>query len=101
MQNLLESLRSDTPVDFPQPDHESILPGPASSPTSTQPKDISAASDSTVFVVEIRVVEAFRENESVLELKYSYRPSAVAASAFLIDIGREVRRKNFNSVLFA
>ncbi|KAF8893170.1 WD40-repeat-containing domain protein [Gymnopilus junonius] len=61
------------------PDGTSFLP--ASVSTSTQPKSIAVADDSTVFVAEIGVVEAFRSNQKVFEQKPSYQPSAVAASA--------------------
>jgi len=62
---------------------------PASAATASQPKSISVADDSTVFIAEINGVEAIRDNQKVFELKTSYTPSAVAAgkSINIIAIG--------------
>ncbi|KAJ3512753.1 hypothetical protein NLJ89_g3342 [Agrocybe chaxingu] len=73
-----------------QADGSSFLP--ASAPTSSQPKGITVAGDSTVFVAEIGVVEAFRSNQKVFELKPSYQPSAVGAHGTLVAIGGEDRK---------
>ncbi|KAF9477791.1 WD40 repeat-like protein [Pholiota conissans] len=62
---------------------------PASAPTAAQPKDVAVASDGTVFIAEIGVVEAFRSTQKVFDQKPSYSPSAVAASGSLIAIGGE------------
>ncbi|KAF4618556.1 hypothetical protein D9613_010054 [Agrocybe pediades] len=62
---------------------------PASCPTSAQPKGVAVASDSTVFVAEIGIVEAFRANQKVAEHKPSYQPSAVAAFESVVAIGGE------------
>jgi hypothetical protein len=63
---------------------------PAAAPTSAQPKSIAVAEDSTVFVVEIGTVEAFRSNQKLYEQKPAYQPSAVGARGNLIAIGGEV-----------
>jgi hypothetical protein len=60
---------------------------PASASTASQPKSIAVAGDSTVFIVEIGKIEAFRSNQRVLEQKPSFEPSAVAASGSLVAIG--------------
>ncbi|KDR80239.1 hypothetical protein GALMADRAFT_242541 [Galerina marginata CBS 339.88] len=65
---------------------------PASAPTSSQPKAIAIAEDSTVFVAEIGAVEAFRSNQKVFEQKSSFQPSAIAASGTLVAIGGEDRK---------
>lgn len=52
---------------------------------------MSVASDSTLFIVEIGVVEAVRSNQKVHELKPKYTPSVVAAHGSTIAIGSEVR----------
>ena len=64
---------------------------PATAPTSAQPKSIAIAGDSTVFVVEIGTVEAFRSNQKLFQQNPSYQPSAVDARGNLIAIGGEVR----------
>ncbi|EKM58056.1 uncharacterized protein PHACADRAFT_252038 [Phanerochaete carnosa HHB-10118-sp] len=61
----------------------------ASSPTASQPKSVAVAADSTLFVVEIGVVEAIRSNQKVHELKPKYVPSAVAAYGSAVAIGSE------------
>ncbi|CAA7264403.1 unnamed protein product [Cyclocybe aegerita] len=77
-----------------QADGSSFLP--ASVPTSSQPKNITVAGDSTVFVAEIGVVEAFRSNQKVFELKPSYQPSAAGALGTLVAIGGEDRKVRLN-----
>lgn len=62
----------------------------ASCPTASQPKSLAVSNDSTVFVVEIDVVEAIRSNQKVHELKPKFSPSAVAASGTAVAIGGEV-----------
>ncbi|KAF5310738.1 hypothetical protein D9619_007892 [Psilocybe cf. subviscida] len=69
---------------------------PASATTSSQPKSIAVAGDSTVFVAELGVVEAFRANQKVFETKPSYEPGAVAASGSLIAIGGDDRKVRLN-----
>lgn len=64
----------------------------ASCPTATQPKSVAVAGDSTLFVVEIDLVEAIRSNQKVHELKPSFSPSAVAAIGTTVAIGGEVRQ---------
>ena len=64
---------------------------PATASTSAQPKSIAIAGDSTVFVVEIGTVEAFRSNQKLFQQNPSYQPSAVDARGNLIAIGGEVR----------
>ncbi|KAF8962540.1 WD40-repeat-containing domain protein [Flammula alnicola] len=68
---------------------------PASAATTSQPKSIAVASDSTVFIAEIGVIEAFRSNQKVFETKPSFEPSAVAAAGSLIAIGED-RKVHFN-----
>lgn len=63
---------------------------PAAAPTFAQPKDIAVAGDSTVFIVEIGNIEAFRANQKVFAKKPSFEPSAVATSGSLVAIGGEV-----------
>ena len=62
----------------------------ASCQTAAQPKSVAVAEDSTVFVVEIGVVEAIRSNQKVHELKPKYTPSAVAAHGSTVAVGAEV-----------
>ncbi|KAH6917769.1 WD-repeat-containing protein [Coprinopsis sp. MPI-PUGE-AT-0042] len=52
----------------------------SSSKTSSQPKSLSVGSDKTVFVVQQEVVEAFRSNQKVSEIKTPFKPTAVSAS---------------------
>lgn len=63
----------------------------AAAPTSAQPKCIAVAGDSTVFVVEIDTIEAFRSNQKLFEQNPSYKPSAVGARGSIVAIGGEVR----------
>lgn len=65
---------------------------PAVAPTAAQPKSITVASDSTVFVAEIGTVEAFRSNQKVYSTKPSYSPSAVAAWKTVVAVGAEDRK---------
>lgn len=58
--------------------------------TASQPKSIATASDGTVFVSEVDVVEAFRSNQKVTEIKPKANPTAVAASGSAVAIGAEV-----------
>ncbi|GJE96547.1 WD40 repeat domain-containing protein [Phanerochaete sordida] len=64
----------------------------ASCPTTSQPKSIAAAADSTLFVVEIGVVEAIRSNQKVHELKPKYTPSVVAAHGTTVAIGSDEQK---------
>jgi len=58
--------------------------------TASQPKSIAAAADGTVFVAEVDVVEAFRSNQKVYELKTKFAPTAVAAQGSTVAIGGDV-----------
>ena len=60
---------------------------PASSKTATQPKSIAIAGDSTVFISEIDIIEAFLFNQKVFELKPKYQPGAIAAHGSVVAIG--------------
>lgn len=62
---------------------------PAQCPTSSQPKAVAVASDSTVFVAETDVVEAIRSNQKVFELKPKFAPSVVAAIGSTVAVGGE------------
>ena len=62
----------------------------AAYPTTSQPKSLATSSDSTVFVVEVGVVEAIRSNQKVYELKPSFTPSSVTASGSLVAVGGEI-----------
>ena len=64
---------------------------PAAAPTSAQPKSIAVAGDSTVFVIEIDTIEAFRSNQKLFEQNPTYKPSAVSARGNVIALGGEVR----------
>ncbi|KAF9051714.1 WD40-repeat-containing domain protein [Panaeolus papilionaceus] len=62
---------------------------PAVSKLAAQPKSVTVAGDSTVFIAEIGKVEAFRSNQRVLEHKSSFEPSAIAAKGSLVAIGQD------------
>ncbi|KIY48073.1 WD40 repeat-like protein [Fistulina hepatica ATCC 64428] len=62
---------------------------PASTKTNSHPQSIAAATDSTVFIVEIDSVECLRSNQKVYDLKPSYKHSVVAAHKSLVAIGGE------------
>jgi len=63
---------------------------PAVASTAAQPKSIAITNDTTVFVVEIGTVEAFRSNQKVYNIKPNYAPSVVAAWKETVAIGAEV-----------
>lgn len=67
-----------------------ILHSPAVSSTASQPRAVTVASDSTVFVAEASGVEAVRSNQKVFELKPKFTPSSVAAAGTTIAVGGEV-----------
>lgn len=69
--------------------------------TSSQPKNIALAGDSTAFVVEIGSIEGFRDNQRVFDQKPSFTPSAIAASGSVVAVGGEVGflRPSFDSGL--
>ncbi|KAF9010086.1 WD40 repeat-like protein [Cyathus striatus] len=69
---------------------------PASVSTSSQPKAITVASDSTVFVVEQGIIEGFRSNQKVLEHKPKYVPSAIATTGNLVAVGGEDQKVHLN-----
>lgn len=62
---------------------------PAVSSTASQPRAVTVASDSTVFVAEASGVEAVRSNQKVFELKPKFTPSSVAAAGTTIAVGGE------------
>ncbi|KAG9221920.1 hypothetical protein CCMSSC00406_0005745 [Pleurotus cornucopiae] len=59
----------------------------ASATLSSQPRSVAVASDSTVFVTEIKSIEAFRSNQKIHTHQPKYSPHAVAASGVLVAIG--------------
>jgi len=63
---------------------------PAVASTAAQPKSIAITNDTTVFVVEIGTVEAFRSNQKVYDNKPKYAPSVVAAWKTTVAVGAEV-----------
>ncbi|OBZ67657.1 putative WD repeat-containing protein C9G1.05 [Grifola frondosa] len=63
---------------------------PAVCPTSSQPKALAVAGDSTVFIAELNGVEAIRSNQKVFELQAKFTPSAVAAAGSFVAVGGEV-----------
>ena len=71
--------------------HTNILRRQAACSTASQPKSLAVATDSTVFAVEVGVVEAIRDNQKVHELKTKYTPSVVAAQGSVVAVGSEVR----------
>lgn len=64
---------------------------PAVVKTASQPKDIAATTDGTVFVAEVELVEAFRSNQKVAELKLAkgVTPTAVAATGETVAVGAD------------
>ena len=71
---------------------------PASVPTASQPKSLAIAGDSTVFVMEINTIEAFRSNQRVFQQTPKFTSSAIAASGSTIAIGDEVCNGSFSVV---
>ena len=57
---------------------------------ASQPKSIAVAGDGTVFIAEINCVEAFRNNQRVLEHKPSFMTSALAIFEGVVALGGEV-----------
>jgi WD40 repeat protein len=66
-----------------------VISRPAALATSSQPKAIAVASDSTVFIAEAQGVEAIRSNQKVHELKTSFTTSMVAARDSVVAVGGE------------
>ncbi|KAF6764248.1 WD-repeat-containing protein [Ephemerocybe angulata] len=62
---------------------------PAAVKTAAQPKSIAATDDGSLFVAETELVEVFRSNQKVTELKPKSAPTAVAASGSTVAIGAE------------
>ncbi|KAJ2934186.1 hypothetical protein H1R20_g2912, partial [Candolleomyces eurysporus] len=62
---------------------------PAAAKTASQPKSIASAGDGTVFVSETELVEAFRSNQKIAQIKPKAAPTAVAASGSTVAIGTE------------
>ncbi len=71
----------------------------ASCPTTSQPKSLAISDDSTVFVVEVDVVEAIKSNQRVYNLKPNFTPSSVAANGTTVAIGGEVRALPSHQIL--
>ncbi|EKM77398.1 hypothetical protein AGABI1DRAFT_62030 [Agaricus bisporus var. burnettii JB137-S8] len=62
---------------------------PAMIPTTAQPKSIAVAEDSTVFVSQVGVVDAFRSNQKVFTLKPKYSPTVTAVWKTSVAVGAE------------
>ncbi|KAK0192588.1 quinon protein alcohol dehydrogenase-like superfamily [Armillaria mellea] len=63
---------------------------PASLSTTSQPKGIAVAEDSSVFVADVNTVEVIRSNQKVFEITPKSAPTAVAATAGkLVAVGGE------------
>jgi WD repeat-containing protein 1 (actin-interacting protein 1) len=67
----------------------------ASCPAAAQPRSVAVAGDTTIFVVEIGVIEAIRSNQKVHEIKPKYTPTVVAAFGSTVAIGTEVCTVSF------
>lgn len=63
---------------------------PAVCETSSQPKALALAEDSTLFVAEVNGVDAIRSNQKLFELKTKYGPNSVAVSKSLVAVGGDV-----------
>ena len=62
----------------------------ASLATASQPRSLAIAGDGTVFLAELKGIEAVRSNQKVHELETKYTPSSVAANGNAIAVGGEV-----------
>lgn len=66
----------------------------ASCPTASQPKSVSVSSDNTVFIAEVKGVEAIRSNQKVHELQTKFTPGSIATAGNTVAVGGEVRLSN-------
>ncbi|TFK21147.1 WD40 repeat-like protein [Coprinopsis marcescibilis] len=85
--NVAYSIGYDDEVRELDPSSTSYLP--ASIKTSAQPRALGIAGDGTVFVAEPELVEAFRSNQKVFELKPTFKPTTIAASGSNVAVGAE------------
>ncbi|THH29175.1 hypothetical protein EUX98_g5012 [Antrodiella citrinella] len=61
----------------------------ASCATASQPKSIAVANDDTVFVAEVKHIEAIRSNQKVHAVETSFTPNSIATAGKIIAVGGE------------